>query len=90
MNNIEKIAKYYKAATDEIFKKIEEEIKGKSLMNLKLETIFPKKDISFSFSPEAHYQIKYKGKTIVIVNKKYADDAELIVGEMAIGYLGKI
>ena len=33
---------------------------------------------------------KYKGKTIVIVNKKYADDAELIVGEIAIGFLGKI
>ena len=81
-----------KTAMDEIFKKMETAIKGQSLMNLRksLESIFPKKDIDFSYSPEAHYKIKYKGKNIIIVNKKYAEDAELIITDMAIGYEGKI
>ncbi len=62
---------------------------GKSLMDLRtpLQTLFPKRDIDFSFSPEAHYMIKYKGKKIIIINKKYVDDADLEVSDYAIGYM---
>ncbi len=65
---------------------------GKSMMDLRkpLETIFKKKDIDFVFSPVAHFRIKDGGKTLIIVNKKYADEAEATVGELAIGYEGKI
>lgn len=67
-------------------------VKGTTLMNLgkSLEDIFPKKSISFVLSPIAHYRIKVGHKTLIIVNKRYADDAEVIVGELAIGYEGKI
>ena len=55
-----------------------------------LEGIFKKKDIDFVLSPIAHFRIKTKGKTLIIVNKKYADDAEAIEGALAVGYEGKI
>jgi len=84
--------KVEKQASDPIFKEVEKAIKGQKLLSIRksLETIFPKKSIDFSFSPQAHYRIKHKGKTLVIVSKKYADDAELIVDDMALGYLGTI
>ena len=65
---------------------------GKDLMSMRtpLETVFKKKDIDFVMSPVAHFRIKDAGKTLIIVNKKYADKAEEIVGEYAIGYEGKI
>jgi|TARA_R100000049_G_C1953290_1_gene103235 hypothetical protein len=65
---------------------------GKKLVDLRtpLATIFKKNDIDFVFSPVAHFRIKSKGKTIVLVNKKYADKAEEIVGDIAIGFEGDI
>jgi hypothetical protein len=79
---------------DEIISKIAAEAgaAGAKLMSLRkpLESIFPKKDVDFVLSPVAHFRIKYKGKTIILVNKKYADDAEEIVNDIAIGYEGKI
>jgi hypothetical protein len=54
-----------------------------------LEKLFPKKDIDFSYEGAPHYTIKMgkTGKSIMIVNKKYVDDAELVVEDVAIGYL---
>ncbi len=78
MNKIQSVAKIIK---DE-----------QSLMSLRtsLEGIFKSKDIDFVLSPVAHYRISDNGKILVIVNKKYADEAEMVVGELAIGYEGKI
>ncbi len=59
-------------------------------MRKDFEKIFSKKDIDFVFSPVAHFRIKVGSKTLVVVNKKYADEAEEIVGEYAIGFEGKI
>jgi len=56
----------------------------------KLETIFNKKDISFTFEPMAHFRIKDNNKTIILVNKNYAEKAEAMVNEIAIGYEGSI
>ena len=74
-------------ATDPIITKVGEIAKKYDLVAMRkpLEGIFKKKDIDFVMSPVAHFRIKHGGKTLVIVNKKYADDAELIVGEKAIG-----
>ena len=80
-------------STDKI-KQVADLIKssGKDLMSMRtpLESIFKKKDVDFVLSPMAHFRIKEGGKTLIIVNKKYADDAEEIVGQYAIGYEGKI
>lgn len=64
----------------------------KSLMGMggDLENAFGKKNVSFSLSPMAHYRIKVGGKTLIVVNKRYAEEAEKEVGELAIGYQGKI
>lgn len=74
---------------DPIVQKIADHIEssGDSLVGLRpyLETLFPKKSIDFSFSGAPHFTIKTKQGTIVIVNKKYADDEDIIVGELAIG-----
>ena len=88
---IKEIQKLNKAS-DTMIEKVGEIAKTTSMMNMrkKLETLFKKKDVDFVLSPIAHYRIKYNGKTLIIVNKKYADDAELTVGEYAIGYEGKI
>jgi len=89
-----KFEKYITEAKDEIISKIAAEagVPGAKLMSLRrpLESIFPKKDIDFVLSPVPHYRIKYKGKTIILVNKKYADDADEVVNNIAIGYEGKI
>ena len=79
-------------APDKLLQSIADIAKGKKLVNLRtpLEGIFKKKEIDFVMSPIPHFRIKSGGKTIVIVNKKYADDAEIIVDEIAIGYEGKI
>jgi hypothetical protein len=63
--------------------------KSKSLMNMgdDLKSKFGKNNVDFSLRPEAHYTIKYKGKKIVIINKKYADGADLVVGQIAVGYM---
>jgi len=77
---------------DPIINKIGAIAKTTSLvaMRKELEKIFKKRDIDFVMNPIAHFRIKSGGKTIMIVNKKYADNAELIVGDLAIGYEGKI
>jgi len=86
--------KYVKvnAVADKDIQKIAKITVGKKLVDLRplLETIFKKKAIDFVFSPVAHFRIKTSKGTIVIVNKKYADKAEKIVDEIAIGYEGKI
>lgn len=73
---------------DNTLNKIGSIAKKKNLVDMRgeLEKIFKKKDIDFSFSPVAHFRIKHKGKTIIIVNKKYAEGGELIVGKISIGY----
>lgn len=67
-------------------------IKGKALMDLSkpLESIFKKKDINFVLSPIAHYRIKDGSKTLIIVNKRYADKAEIVQDDLAIGYEGRV
>jgi len=77
---------------DSIFQKIADTVKGKALVDMRkpLEAIFPKKDIDFTFSPVPHFRIKYKGKTLIIVNKKYADKAALEFDKYAIGFDGDI
>jgi len=77
------------AGVDPIIQQIGKLIKGKKLVDLRgpLETMFPKKAIDFTFMGGAHFTIKYKGKKIVLVNKKYVDDPELVVDDIAIGYI---
>ena len=79
-------------SNDPIINKIGDIAKTTDLMSMRkeLEKIFKKKDIDFVTSPMAHFRIKSGGKTLIIVNKKYADNAELIVGDKAIGYEGTI
>lgn len=91
----QKTASFIKAdQTGDAVQKVAEILRSSKskLMDMRkdLETIFPKKSIDFVLSPIAHYRIKVGGKTLIIVNKKYADDAEEIVGEYAIGFEGKI
>jgi len=74
---------------DPIIQQVGDAIKGQSLMSLRpvLEKIFPKKDIDFSHVGASHFRIKYKGKILMIVNKKYVDGKpDLIVDNLAIGY----
>jgi len=82
-----------KAAVDPQVKAIVDALKANpntSMMSLRphLEKIFKPRDISFVTSPIPAFMIKTKGKTLVVVNKKYADDPEAVVGPLAIGYLG--
>jgi hypothetical protein len=44
---------------------------------------------SFSTEPLPAYLVVIKGKKFAIVNKKYAEDPDAVVGEMAIGALGE-
>lgn len=89
---IDRIDEKLNEGIDQTIQKVADAVKGKVLMDMRkpLETIFKKKEIDFVLSPIAHYRIKFGGKTLILVNKKYADDAEIIVGETAIGYEGKI
>ena len=95
-NTIDKyLPEEYKALTEAIDKEIQDIgdiINGKTLMSIGtiIEKMFGKKNVIFAFSPVPHYRIKSKGKTIILVHKKYADKPDLIVGEIAIGYEGKI
>lgn len=77
---------------DDVIQQIGNIANVKDMMSMRkdLEKIFNKKSIDFALSPIAHWRIKHNGKTIIIVNKKYADDADLTVGPYAIGYEGKI
>lgn len=83
-----KILKEEEGGDPEILKIKNLIVSGKKLMDLRkpMENIFPKKDIDFAMEPVAHFRIKTKKGTLIIVNKKYADDSDMIVGELAIGY----
>ena len=59
-------------------------------MRDRLNVMFDKKCVDFMNQPVCHWRIKHDGRTIIIVNKKYADEPELIHGEFALGYEGKI
>jgi len=53
-----------------------------------LDKLFGAKNVTASFSPQYHFVIKDKGKKIVLINKKYVSDAELIVDDnIAVGYM---
>lgn len=41
----------------------------------------------YSSSPVPNWMIKDGNKVIVIANKKYADDADAVVGDYAVGYM---
>lgn len=73
-------------------RKIADAIQGKKLIGLgkNLSSIYPAKDLYFSTSPVVHHRIKSGDRTIILVHKKYAEDAEIITGDIAIGYEGKI
>ena len=77
------------AAVEPVIQQIGDIIKNNNLklvdLRKHLETIFKKNDIDFNLSPVPHFRIKYKGKIIEIVNKKYADDIDLEVNDIAIG-----
>lgn len=77
---------------DNEIQKIAKIMEGKTLMELRneLEELFHKKNIDFLLSPIAHFRIKSNGKTILICNKKYAENPSTIVGELAIGYNGEM
>lgn len=49
--------------------------------------VFKKNDIDFVTSPVASWMIKYKGDTIVILNKKYVNKPDVEVGDLALGIL---
>jgi hypothetical protein len=80
-------------AVDPTLQKVADVIKANpkvGLMGLRshFEGIFKKKDIDFSFvSGAPHFLIKHKGKKIIVINKSNVDSADIIVGELAIGYL---
>ena len=80
--------------SEDIIKQVAKLVKTskKPLVDLRkpLESIFRKKDIDFALSPIVHFRIKTPKGILILVNKKYADDAEEIVDEIAIGYEGKI
>ena len=82
------------ASSDETVRKVADLVSssGKNLVDLRtpLEGIFKKNDIDFALSPIAHFRIKTPKGVLILVNKKYADDAEEIVGSIAIGYEGRI
>jgi len=89
MSITDTINKYLTEASDPKLDAIAKAIKGKSLMSLRdpLNKMFKKKDVDYVNSPMPMFIIKSGGKKIVIANKKYADDADMIVGDLAIGYM---
>lgn len=61
-----------------------------TLMNMRdsLNEIFGKKSVDFVTSPLPAWFIKIGSKTLIIINKKYTDDADAILNnKYAIGYL---
>lgn len=91
MNITDKIDKYLNEATDKTISSIATIVKGKKLVDLRepLEKsgLFKKKDIDFVLSPMPMFVIKSKGKKIIITSKKNTDDADIVVGDIAIGYM---
>lgn len=75
-----------------LIENIRDIILDNDFMNLRkpLEELTNKKAVSFSFDPAPHYRIKDREKTYIIVNKKYADKSEYIIGDIALGIDGVI
>jgi hypothetical protein len=61
-----------------------------SFMNVGAELKKARIKYDFSTSPLPIYMIKVGGDKYAIINKKYADDPDLVVGDIAIGRLGRI
>lgn len=78
--------------SDESIQKIADILKKKSLLSAgsEFEKTFGKKNVQTLGGdmplPPVYYKIKVGGKSIIVVNKKYVDGADLIVGDIAIGY----
>jgi len=51
-----------------------------------LGTIFKSRDIVFVTGPIVYYRVRYQGKNLIISDKKTAAHADLITGELALGY----
>jgi hypothetical protein len=68
-----------------------EEIKGivqsNSFLNLREPLTNAGYVVNFLYDPVPHYTVRTNKNTkgAIIVNKKYADDAEFIIGEIAVG-----
>jgi hypothetical protein len=62
---------------------------GATLMNLrdKLEPVFGKKAIDFSYDPVAHFRVQSPdgGKVILIASASHAEESDTVVGPIAIG-----
>lgn len=73
----------------EILNKVKDAVDGMKLVDMRkpLENLFGKKNVGFSFSPFPNFMIKDRVGTIVLVNKKYVDDPDVLSGEVAIGIL---
>lgn len=75
---------------DTIVQKVGDLIKTENaaLMSLRtpLETVFPKKDIDFTFAGAPHFSIKTRFGVLMIVNSRYVDRADLVVNGLAVGY----
>lgn len=80
-----------KPSGSELLAEIAKTVDGLNLVDMRkpLEALFSKGAIDFSFQPQAHFRIKHKGRTIVIINKQYAepDEDTVIAGDYAIGYM---
>jgi len=91
MDITNKIDNYLTEANDKVLQQVASIIQGKMLVDLRApleqSKMFKKKDIDFMLSPMPMFVIKYKGKKIGITNKKNADDADVVVGDIAIGYM---
>ena len=91
MDITNKIDNYLTEASDKVLQQVASIIKGINLVDmrepLEQSKMFKKKDIDFMLSPIPMFVIKYKGKKIVIANKKNADASDLVVGDVAIGYM---
>jgi hypothetical protein len=76
---------------DKALSSIAEKIKEKNLVDLRpeLEKMYDKSKIKFGFEGGAHFEIKDKGKTIIIINKNNVDAGEkdIVVGNLVVGYL---
>ncbi len=91
MDITNKIDNYLMEASDKVLQQVASIIKGINLVDmrepLEQSKMFKKKDIDFMLSPMPMFVIKYKGKKIGITNKKNADASDLVVGDIAIGYM---
>jgi len=83
-----RIAKALTAAPLDDLKKAVGE--AKSFMDVGKELKKARIKYDFSTSPMAIYMVKLGGTKYAIVNKKYADDADFVIGDIAVGKLGSM